>query len=208
MGCVQLYCGDGKGKTTAAVGQAVRTAGSGGRAVIARFLKNDDSGEVAALRLIPNIRVLPCEKSFGFTWQMTEAEKAEAAEYYEALLLKAGDAARETVQEMTREMTGDAARELPDAAVQETAGEKVRETARELPVLLVLDEVCAAVNSGLLKERSVLELLDGRPERLEVVMTGRDPSDGFLQRADYISRIEKIRHPFDAGLAARKGIEY
>lgn len=200
MGCVQLYCGDGKGKTTAAIGQAVRMAGSGGRAVIARFLKNDDSGEVAALRLIPNIRVLPCEKSFGFTWQMTEAEKAEAAEYYEALLLKAGDAARETVQEIL----GDAAREMPDAAVQETAGE----TVRELPVLLVLDEVCAAVNSGLLKERSVLELLDNRPERLEVVMTGRDPSDGFLQRADYISRIEKIRHPFDAGLAARKGIEY
>lgn len=192
MGCVHLYCGDGKGKTTAAVGQAVRMAGRGGRAVIARFLKNDDSGEVAALRLIPNIRVLPCEKSFGFTWQMTEEERAEAAEYYEALLRKAGDAA----QEMTRE--------IPDAAARKTSGE----TARELPVLLVLDEVCAAVNSGLLKERSVLELLDGRPERLEVVMTGRDPSDGFLQRADYISRIEKIRHPFDAGLAARKGIEY
>ena len=59
--CVHIYCGDGKGKTTAAVGLAVRAAGCGRKVLITRFLKTDHSGEVAALGLIPGITVTPCE---------------------------------------------------------------------------------------------------------------------------------------------------
>ncbi len=84
-GCVHIYCGDGKGKTTAAVGLAVRAAGRGKRVLIARFLKTDDSGEVAVLARIPGIRVMPCSRTFGFFWQMTEKEKGEAGEYYRQL---------------------------------------------------------------------------------------------------------------------------
>lgn len=81
-GCVHIYCGDGKGKTTAAIGLAVRAAGRGKKVLMARFLKTDDSGEVAALSLIPGIRVKPCLKSFGFFYQMTERQRLEAGEYY------------------------------------------------------------------------------------------------------------------------------
>ena len=86
MGYIHIYCGDGKGKTTAAVGLAVRMAGSNGQAVMVRFLKNDDSGEVDCLRQIKGITVIPCKKTFGFTWQMTEAEKREASAYNKDLL--------------------------------------------------------------------------------------------------------------------------
>lgn len=178
MSCVHIYCGEGKGKTTAAVGLAVRLAGSGGRAVIVRFLKNDNSGEVAGLRQIEGVTVIPCEKSFGFTWQMSDEQKREAAEVYALLLERAAAESMQLCQ------------------------------SSDNPVLLVLDEVCAAVSSGLLSERAVTDLLDARPENLEVVLTGRAPADGLLKRADYISQIEKVRHPFDDGLAARKGIEY
>ena len=88
-GCIHIYCGDGKGKTSAAIGLAVRAAGRGRRVLIARFLKTDDSGEVAALPRITGIEILPCVKTFGFYFQMTEQQKKEAEEYYGALLEKA-----------------------------------------------------------------------------------------------------------------------
>ena len=76
-GLIHIYCGDGKGKTTAAIGLAVRAAGRGKRVVIARFLKNDDSGEVGVLERVPGITLIPCRKSFGFTWNMNEKERQE-----------------------------------------------------------------------------------------------------------------------------------
>ncbi|MGN0372831.1 MAG: cob(I)yrinic acid a,c-diamide adenosyltransferase [Enterocloster sp.] len=85
-GLVHLYCGNGKGKTTAAMGAALRAAGRGRRVLIARFLKTDDSGEVAALKQVRGVTLLPCTKSFGFSWNMTEAQKKEAAVYYSSLL--------------------------------------------------------------------------------------------------------------------------
>lgn len=176
MAYIHIYCGDGKGKTTAAIGLAVRMAGCRGRAVLVRFLKNDDSGEVDALRQIKGITVIPCRKTFGFTWQMTEKQKREAADFYRELFKEASDTALRC--------------------------------AEEGQTLFVMDEVCAAVRSGLLEKEQILKFLDGCPENLEVVMTGKDPLPEFTERADYISEIRKIRHPFDDGVAARKGIEY
>ena len=79
---IQIYCGDGKGKTTAALGLAVRAAGREKRVLIARFLKTDDSGEVPVLSGIPGIQVMPCKKTFGFYFRMTDQQKKEAADYY------------------------------------------------------------------------------------------------------------------------------
>ena len=67
-GLVHIYCGDGKGKTTAALGLALRAAGRGMKVVIARFLKTEDSGEVKMLYQLPGIVLLPCKKNFGFTF--------------------------------------------------------------------------------------------------------------------------------------------
>lgn len=88
-GLIHIYCGEGKGKTTAALGLAVRAAGRGKYVLITRFLKNDDSGEVFVLPLIPRITVIPCRKCFGFTFCMSEEERAEAAVYYKEMFRQA-----------------------------------------------------------------------------------------------------------------------
>ena len=171
-GLVHLYCGDGKGKTTAAVGLAVRHSGRGGKVVFAQFLKDGTSGECRVLAKL-GVTVLAANPVGKFSFRMTEEEKAETA----AALGRTFDAA---------------------------TGFAVRERA----TLLVLDEICAAVNCGVLPEKTLTEFLESRPDSLEVVLTGRDPSENLQVHADYITEMKKRRHPFDEGVAAREGIEF
>ena len=173
MGYVHIYCGDGKGKTSAALGLAVRAAGRRRKILLVRFLKTDDSGEVAALRYIPGIEVMPCDKVFGFVSRMDERQKAQAAawnqERFEKGCRKAGEGKYD---------------------------------------VLILDEIVAACNYGMVREEDVIRFIKERPEKLEVVLTGRDPSGALLALADYVSDIRMERHPFTKGIAAREGIEW
>lgn len=73
--------------------------------------------------------------------------------------------------------------------------------------MLVLDEIMAACSTGMVAEERLLALLKQKPEQLEVVMTGRNPSEQLLALADYVTEMKKIRHPYDRGIAARRGIE-
>lgn len=95
QGLLHIYCGDGKGKTTAALGLALRAAGRGMKVAVARFLKTDDSGEVEMLGLLPGVFVFPCEKTFGFTFSMGEDEKKEAKSYCQKLFARAAGRGRE-----------------------------------------------------------------------------------------------------------------
>lgn len=170
-GLIHLYCGDGKGKTTAAVGLAVRAAGAGKKVLFVQFLKNGNSAELSSLhKLGIQTRVSP--NRYGFIWTMSEEEKRRAAADYTALLREAFESAREGTD------------------------------------LLILDEAVGAAGCGMIPEAELIRLLEERPETLEVVLTGRDPSEALLARADYISEMKKHRHPFDKGLDARRGIEY
>ena len=163
---IHLYCGDGKGKTTAAMGLALRMAGRGRGVVIAQFLKGEDTGERRALEKLPQVKLLPVPERVKFSFQLTQAEReAEAGRY----------------------------RELMDRA-EAAAGEPGCG-------LLVLDEVCAAVNTGLLPLERVLSCLDRA--QCEVVLTGRDPSPEMQEAADYVTEMKKIKHPFDQGIGAR-----
>ena len=183
-GLIHIYCGDGKGKTTAALGLALRAAGRGKRVVIARFLKNDDSGEIGPLSRLGGVTLIPCRRSFGFTWNMTPEERAEAAAYYGGLLEEAWKL----------------------ACPKEGSG---REASRgEGADLLILDEALGACSQGMISEKRLLELLDERPEELEVVLTGRNPSEALLARGDYVTRMEAVRHPYEKGIGAREGVEY
>lgn len=166
---IHLYCGNGKGKTTAAMGLALRAAGRGERVVIAQFLKGADSGERYALAKLPQVELLPLPEQVKFTFQMNEQERLEASRRCRALL------------------------------------EVARERAKDC-FLLVLDEACAAVNSGLLPLEELLDCLDNLT--CEIVLTGRDPAPQLLERADYITQMEPLRHPYQRGITARKGIEW
>ena len=73
--------------------------------------------------------------------------------------------------------------------------------------MLVLDEIMAACSTGMVEEAELIDCLKHKPAELEVVMTGRNPSERLLELADYVTEMEKIRHPYDRGIAARHGIE-
>ncbi|NCB63679.1 MAG: cob(I)yrinic acid a,c-diamide adenosyltransferase [Clostridia bacterium] len=169
---IHIYCGDGKGKTTASMGLAVRSAGRGNRVVVAQFLKNSDSGERLVLPAIPGITVLDIPAEMKFVWTMTEEEKAAERTRQTALFRKAANLA--------------------------LAGKCE---------LLVLDEMCSAASTGMVPLEEVTAFLDGKPENLEVVMTGRDPLPELCDRADYITEMRKIKHPFDQGVPSRVGVE-
>lgn len=166
---LHLYCGNGKGKTTAAMGLALRAAGRGKRVVIAQFLKGADSGERFALAQLPQVTLLPVPDTVKFSFRMTEEERRAEARRYQDLL------------------------------------EQIRQEAQGC-FLLVLDEACAAVNTGLLPLEDLLSCLDSL--ECEVVLTGRDPAPQLAERADYITSMEAVRHPFEQGISARKGIEF
>ena len=82
----------------------------------------------------------------------------------------------------------------------------------EMPSLvakpMLLDEAVAACNHGLIEEATLIDFLRGRPKALEVVLTGRDPSQHLLDAADYVTEMRKCKHPFERGITARRGIEF
>lgn len=164
---LHLYWGNGKGKTTAAMGLALRALGHRQRVVIVQFLKDGTSGEIAPLRAA-GAAVYACPNA-KFTWLMDEADKA-------------------------------AAREASARALGQALAEPFD--------LLVLDEACAALKSGILDEtllrRAVAFAKNGR----EVVLTGRDPAPWLQEAADYSTEMRAHRHPYADGVAAREGVEY
>ncbi len=169
--CLHLYCGDGKGKTTAAVGLAVRAAGSGMKVLFCQCMKDGTSSEIRMLEKL-GITCLCCRERFGFFWNMDAEQRKKAACAYTELFLRAAQRARE-----------------------EDYG------------LLVVDEFMSAYNHGLIDQRKALDFLANRPASLEVVLTGRDPGEELIALADYVTEMRKVKHPFDEGIPARKGIE-
>ena len=170
-GLIHLYCGDGKGKTSAAVGLAVRASGAGQQVVFTQFFKDGSSSEIDSLKRLPGIRTIHANTVKGFYHAMTPEQREQAREDYKALFRQAADAARDAD-------------------------------------LLILDEIASACNRGVVPETLVTDFLRCKPQKLEVVLTGRDPSPALTELADYITEMRKLRHPFDRGIPARKGIEF
>lgn len=171
-GLIHIYCGDGKGKTSAATGLAIRCSGAGKKVVFAQFLKNGCSSEISVLKNVDNIDICVCCKPHGFVTNMSDRELNDAKCDYTELLSKVIEKAKEGVD------------------------------------LLVLDEIISSCNLGIVNEKTVVEFLKNKPKELEVVLTGREPSNELLSLADYITEMKKIKHPFEKGISARKGIEF
>jgi hypothetical protein len=95
LGLVHLYCGDGKGKTTAAMGLALRATGNGLRVLVVQFLKDGQSGEIKALQTLPGVRVLAGKGASPFSFAMSESEKASCRAFHDAHLREAIQACRE-----------------------------------------------------------------------------------------------------------------
>ena len=179
---IEIYAGDGKGKTTAAVGMAIRAAGAGLPVLFVQFLKDDSSSEINVLRNVKGIEVLHAPETFGFTYQMTAEQREKTACYCEELLRK--------VLAYESKMAADTDRQEP------------------VKCIIIMEEVLHALREGFVTEDSLRRLLEQAKVRSEVILTGWDIPDWLEEQADYISRISKVRHPYDRGMEARRGIEY
>jgi cob(I)alamin adenosyltransferase len=173
-GLVQVYTGEGKGKTTAAIGLAVRAAGRGLRVFIVQFLKEGErgSGEERGLSraMLPVI----------------------IKKYGEDLLGTVSEAKRARVKQ--RVLDG-------YLFMQQQIGYNKAD-------VYIFDEISHAINLGLIDLSLVTNLLDKRPKNVEFVLTGRDMPKEILERADLITEMTNIKHPFDSKIPARNGIEY
>jgi cob(I)alamin adenosyltransferase len=171
-GYVHIYTGDGKGKTTAALGLALRAVGNGLKVLIIQFLKSEDadSGELkAAERFAPDLDIRPRGEE-GF--------------------IDPGN--------------------IPAGAFT-LAAEALAESEKEIQSgnwdIVVLDEINVAVAFSLVNVREVLDIVNARPEGVELVLTGRFAPAEFIDVADLVTEMKAIKHYFEEGVSARDGIE-
>ncbi|MBU2538940.1 MAG: cob(I)yrinic acid a,c-diamide adenosyltransferase [Proteobacteria bacterium] len=171
QGLVIINTGHGKGKTTAAFGQALRAVGQGLQVCIIQFIKGTTkSGEALALATGFPGQVALHLAGTGFTWKQDKETVKKAA--------MAG-------WQLTRE--------------------KIMSDAYDL---IVLDELTYLITLGLVAEEEILDLFRARPQRLHLVITGRDATQGLIEYADLVTEMRVIKHPFQKGIKARKGIEF
>ena len=167
-GLLHLYYGDGKGKTTAAMGLALRALGGGKKVVVLQFLKGGQSGEIPLLEQL-GAKIYRGKAGQKFVFQMNEAEKAA-----------------------TRDLQN---RNLA-AAMTEDAD------------LLVLDEAGSAWELDMVDKALLQKAVLARPAAQECVLTAHAAPRWMLDAADYVTEMKCCRHPYQKGIAARKGIEY
>lgn len=172
-GLVHIYHGTGKGKTTAALGLAIRALGRNKKILFVQFMKAWDSGELHILDKLDGINVMRGKPSAKFSFQMTESEKKACSIANNELLAE--------VESIIKTDKAD---------------------------LLILDELIGTYHNELIDREQVVRFIKNKPDKLELVMTGRNPEPELLELANYVSEIVKRKHPFDEGLKARIGIEH
>ena len=207
---IQVYHGDGKGKTTAAIGLAVRFSGAGKKVLFCQFMKGNISSEIGVLQKLENLEVELIGKKFGFYKDMTEQDKEEITKCHNhilervlGVLLNAKSAGQEPADQEPA---------IQEVADQEPETLELQDQSQDGPVLLVvLDELTSAYRYGLLDRGLVSKIILAASENrqiIELVITGRDPDSFFLEHADYITEMKIQRHPYEKGILARKGIEW
>ncbi|WP_225973648.1 cob(I)yrinic acid a,c-diamide adenosyltransferase [Dehalogenimonas formicexedens] len=173
-GLVSVFTGHGKGKTSAAIGIAVRGAGWGARVFMLGMMKGGDyageHGEYFILKNLPNVTVRYVGDR---SWLRASPSKSA----YRA------------------------------AAKEELAAAKNAMVSGDYDIVII-DEINQATAKGLVDVADVLDLINNRPEHVELILTGRDAAPEVVQAADLVSEILMIKHPFTEGIRARKGIDY
>lgn len=189
---IHLYTGEGKGKTTAAIGLSVRAAGRELRVYFTQFMKGNDTGELHSLKKLPNVTLLRSEKNFGFYSSMSEEDKAELTCIHNEILDRLT-----TVVE-----NGEC-----DLIVMDELTYPVKWGLLDVDKLRRL--LCLAGGSGHAETGEDLSAgSGGRTETVELVITGRDAAEFLLEAADYVTEMKCVRHPYEKGIRARRGIEF
>ena len=175
-GYIQIYTGDGKGKTTASLGLAMRALGRCWKVLIIMFTKGgDDYGELNSFReLSPdisnNLKIVQAGLD-RIIYKDNQNEKDEVE------IKKGWELAKQAIKE-----------------------DKYQ--------LIILDELNIAIDLGIIDIDEVIEVLKNKPDEMEIVLTGRNAHPKIIEIAHLVSNIQPIKHYWDTGVAARKGIEY
>jgi cob(I)alamin adenosyltransferase len=170
VGLVMVHTGNGKGKTTAAIGTAFRALGVGFKVKMIQFIKGSwDYGELHTARKLENFEIVPMGE--GFTWETKDRERDVKIAHD----------------------TWAACREAIDRGEHD---------------LLIFDEINVALSLGYLDVPDVIEGLKAKGEDQHIILTGRDAPQELMDFADLVTEMKEIKHPFNEGIHAQRGIEY
>ena len=168
-GLIIVHTGNGKGKTTAALGLAFRALGHGFKVLMVQFIKGSWTyGELRSAQKFENFELRPMGRGFVSTDGNVEEEDKKAAK--EAL-------------EYARARLGDYD-------------------------MIILDEVLYAIGFGLVTKGEVMRLIDEKPEQLHLLLTGRNAPEEIVEKADLVTEMREIKHPYQKGIKAQRGIEF
>lgn len=168
-GYIQLFTGNGKGKTTAAIGAAIRAAGDGKTVFIGQFVKGMHYSELESMKLIPQIQV----QQFGLNCFIIKKPAQKD--------IDAAQKGLETVTDVIKKNSYN---------------------------MVILDEICIALHYKLLPIKAIVKLLNEKPTEMEVILTGRYASKELIKKADLVTEMREIKHYYNEGIQARKGIEF
>jgi cob(I)alamin adenosyltransferase len=203
LGLVHVYTGNGKGKSTTAFGMALRAAGQNLRVKIIQFLKGGHyTGEFVAVQnyLDDLIHI----EQFGKAC-LKEKVQIKLREFNEPYLHR--------FHVRTEEDCGDCRHCFTSGAEESEFAKRAFDKARETIAsgeydLVFLDEVNNSIAKGLIPLDDVLELIKSKPENVELILTGRNAPDGLKAAADLVTEMNEVKHPFNDGVCARRGVEF
>ena len=169
-GLIIVNTGNGKGKTTAALGVALRACGYGMKVVMLQFFKGKwKYGELRSASKLETFEIRPMGQ--GFTWESKDIEVDKR------MVREAWQAAREKILSESCDV-------------------------------VILDEINYALSYGFLPVEDVVDFLKQKPAMLHVILTGRDAKPEIIEIADLVTEMREIKHPFQQGISAQKGIEF
>jgi cob(I)alamin adenosyltransferase len=169
-GLIIVHTGDGKGKTTAALGIALRACGYGMKVIMLQFFKGKwKYGELRSAPKLGTFEIQPMGQ--GFTWESKDVEVDKA------MVREAWQAAKEKILSGNYDV-------------------------------VILDEINYALSYGFLPVADIVEFLRKKPPMLHVILTGRDAKPEIVEIADLVTEMRQIKHPFEQGISAQKGIEF
>jgi cob(I)alamin adenosyltransferase len=171
-GLVQVYTGNGKGKTTAALGLALRAAGHGLKTYIGQFLKGTDYGELTSVKMLNGLVTIEQYGRRKFVHVGKKPSKTDVRKAREGL------------------------EKLRNAMISHKYD------------IIIADELAIAVHFNLLTLEDVLNLIDERPAHVELIITGRNAPQALIERAELVTEMRELKHPYQKGISARKGIEF
>jgi len=169
-GIVQVFTGNGKGKTTAALGCGLRAAGRGFRVLMIQFMKGRRYGELDAVKNVSGFEIVQFGRDSFVEKGNADAEDIELAR-------KGLERAQEALRSGEYDM-------------------------------IILDEICVAVDYGLLPLDEVLRLIEQKPPHVELILTGRYAHEKIKAAAQTVTEMVEVKHHYSAGVEAREGIEY